>query len=166
MLCQECKQRQATTHVKTIINGQVSEQVLCSECAKKLGVDNMFSSMSSDFNSFLGSFLTGGLPSRSTAARCGGCGSSFGDIARTGKVGCAECYDEFFDELLPTIRRIHGNTEHIGKSGIEYKKIEDPVVSPLEQAEVDLKKAIEMQEFEKAAELRDKIKELKGEEKK
>lgn len=166
MLCQECKQRQATTHVKTIINGQISEQILCSECAKKMGVGSMFSSMTMDFNNFLGSFLAGGLPSRSTATRCSGCGSSFGDIARTGKVGCATCYDEFFDELLPTIRRIHGNTEHIGKTGIAYEKVADPVISPLEQAQKDLEKAIAEQEFERAAELRDKIKELKGEDKK
>lgn len=83
------------------------------------------------------------------------------DIAKTGKVGCAQCYETFFDDLLPSIRRIHGNTRHTGKlAGSAGKELR--VVNELEQARQELHDAIEKQEFEKAAKLRDRIKELEG----
>lgn len=161
MLCQSCQKNQATTHIKTIINGELTEYMLCPECAKKMGYGNIFEDMAFDFSSFLGNFLGNGLPPRTSATRCKGCGAAFADIAKSGKVGCAECYETFFDDLLPSIRRIHGNTRHTGKlAGSAGKELR--VVNELEQARQELRTAIEKQEFEKAAKLRDKIKELEG----
>ena len=102
------------------------------------------------------------MPSEPTnIVRCKGCGSSFEEIANTGKVGCAECYRTFYNRLIPSIQRIHGNTTHTGKiassAGIEAKRENE-----LEKAREELKKAIQEQAFEKAAELRDRIKELEG----
>ncbi|MGN0551442.1 MAG: UvrB/UvrC motif-containing protein [Acutalibacteraceae bacterium] len=161
MLCQSCKKNQATTHVKSIVNGEFTEYHLCPECAKKMGYGSIFPSAGLDFSSFLGSFLDGGLPQRTSATRCKGCGASFSDIARTGKVGCADCYDNFYDELLPSIRKMHGNTTHTGKApGGSSKELR--VLNELERAKAELKIAIDKQEFEQAAKLRDKIKELEG----
>lgn len=160
MLCQICQKKQATTHIKSILNGEVTEYDLCPECAKKMGYGNIFADMSSDFSSLLGSFFGMGkeqvLPS---SKRCPTCGSSFSDIARSGKVGCADCYSVFYEKLLPTIRRIHGNTEHIGKAA-ESAGEQNRIQNEVEELKSQLQKAIDAQEFEKAAELRDKIKEL------
>lgn len=126
-----------------------------------MGYGNIFEDMAFDFSSFLGNFLGNGLPPRTSATRCKGCGAAFADIAKTGKVGCAQCYETFFDDLLPSIRRIHGNTRHTGKlAGSAGKELR--VVNELEQARQELHDAIEKQEFEKAAKLRDRIKELEG----
>lgn len=162
MLCQHCQKNEATTHVKTMINGDYAEYRLCPECARELGYDSMFPDFTADFGGLLGSFLSAALPARSGATHCKLCGSTMNDIKKTGKVGCADCYDAFFSELMPTIRSIHGNTEHIGKRPvIEYETVEDePKESgeSLDDLKAQLKQAIEDENFERAAELRDKIK--------
>lgn len=171
MKCQKCGKKQADTHIKRVINGAFEEYDLCSECAKELGYTNIFNDFSQElsggFNSLLGSFFSNALPARSQATRCEVCSTSYADIARTGMMGCSNCYTIFADQLMPTIRRVHGNTTHCGKHSVFAKKeesnpIETPVENPVETLKAQLKEAIENQEFEKAAELRDKIKELEG----
>lgn len=158
MLCQSCEKKQATTHIKTILNGELKEYNLCPECAAKLGYGSFFGNFGFDldklFGSFMESFGAGG-----SSKRCKFCGSSFEDIAKTGKVGCSQCYDEFYEELLPSIQRIHGRTSHTGKlarsAGNEIR-----IKNEITQCRYELEQAIKTQEFEKAAELRDRIKEL------
>ena len=170
MLCQHCKKNEATTVVKTMINGEYAEYRLCHECAHELGYDSMFPDFSADFGGLLSSFFSNALPAISGAAHCHTCGSTLNDIKRTGKVGCADCYDTFFSELMPTIRNIHGNTEHKGKrpNVIEYTVNEDKkdqtesAEDKLSALRAELKKAIEDENFERAAQLRDEIKELEG----
>ena len=158
MLCQSCEKRQATTHIKTILNGELKEFNLCSECAQKHGYGSFFGSFGFDLDKLFGSFMDSIGPSK-TRKRCPCCGSSFEDIAKSGKVGCAECYDVFYEELLPSVQRIHGRTSHTGKlahsAGTEVK-----VKNEISKLRTELEKAIKEQEFEKAAELRDKIREL------
>ena len=163
MLCQRCQKNQATTHIKTIVNGELTEYMLCPECAQKLGYGNLFSGFGLNMGNFLGSFL-GGVSQQETIEsepRCKGCGSTFNDIVRTGKVGCAECYHIFYDRMMPSIQRIHGNTTHTGKMGA-CAGTQAKLTNELERLKTDLKKAIEEQAFEQAAKLRDRIKELEG----
>jgi len=175
MLCQVCKSKQANTHVKTIINGELTEMNLCSECAAKQGYGNMFSfndffDLGSLMSSFMGEPITSALAQEK---RCPNCGSTFSQITKGGRVGCAKCYDVFYDRLLPYIKRIHGNTVHTGKklrkpqlqSGVyaEEKPVEKADCNPseFEKLSEQLQTAVKNQEFEKAAQLRDKINELK-----
>lgn len=156
MLCQSCEKRQATTHIKTILNGELKEFNLCPECASKLGYGSFFGNFGFDLDKLFGSFLES---SERGSKRCSFCGSSFEDIAKSGKIGCAHCYEQFYDDLLPSIRRIHGRTSHTGKlarsAGNEVR-----IRNEITQCRSELEKAIKTQEFEKAAELRDRIKEL------
>ena len=158
MLCQSCEKRQATTHIKTILNGELKEFNLCPECAQKLGYGSFFGNIGFDLDKLFGSFMDGFASEKSTK-RCQSCGCSFEDIAKSGKVGCANCYDTFYEELLPSIQRIHGRTSHTGKlahsAGTEVK-----IRNEMIKYKNDLEKAIKEQEFEKAAELRDRIREL------
>ena len=62
--CDKCGAENATTHVKTIINGEFKEYDLCSACAHKLGYTNVFADMESDFSHLLGSFFGNVLPAR------------------------------------------------------------------------------------------------------
>lgn len=173
MKCQKCNKNEANTHVKRVINGEFEEYHLCSECAKEMGYSNVFSDFSSgfadDFNSLFGSFFENALPARTQATRCETCGSTYNDIARTGMMGCADCYEVFSDRILPTIRRIHGNTTHMGKNSPSYKKVEvekkpeDKKEDELTKLRSELDTAIKNQEFEKAAVLRDRIKEKENE---
>ncbi|RKJ39444.1 hypothetical protein D7X94_12425 [Acutalibacter sp. 1XD8-33] len=173
MLCQSCGQRAATTHIKSMVNGQLTETHLCAQCAKKQGYGHILG----DWGGF-GSLL-GGLLREVPAAevkRCPGCGASFGEISQTGQIGCGECYQTFRAQLLPVIQRIHGAARHKGKSpGGSALRVSDPnhqmVASPRQEkpAEAELREkerlmqeAIQLQDFENAALLRDQIKELKA----
>lgn len=164
MLCQNCGKYDATTHVKRIVNGETAEAHLCSDCAKALGYTDVFGGFGNTFSDFLGSFF--GEPQASSlnsrALRCEKCGNTFNDIVNSGKLGCADCYTTFYDKLLPSLQRIHGKTHHEGKNPniIKTSAVESPNV--LQDLENQLKKAIEEQNFEKAAELRDKINEMKA----
>lgn len=168
MKCQKCGANNASTHVKTIINGEFKEYDLCSECAQKMGYTNVFGDMENEFSNFLGSFFGNVLPARTQATRCEFCGSSYSEIAKSGHVGCANCYKLFADELYPSIRRIHGNTTHCGKNSknsenstkakVQTETIEDKI----KKLKTELDKAIKEQNFELAAELRDKIKEMEA----
>lgn len=167
MLCQMCGQHPATTHIKTIVNGKLTQAHLCADCAKKQGYGNLFADWGSGFGSLLSGFMGSAAPARQVT-RCPGCGASFEDITRSGKIGCAQCYHTFRGQLLPIIQRIHGTAQHKGKvPGSSALRVTDPnnkIVAveetPLEEKKRLLKQAIEVQDFERAAVLRDEIKEL------
>ena len=168
MKCQKCGNNNANTHIKTIVNGEFNEYDLCSECAKKKGYTNIFSDIDSEFSGFLGSFFGNALPARSQATHCDFCGSTYSDIVKTGQVGCANCYEVFESLLLPSIRKIHGNTTHCGKNSTSNQKLvikkqeEKTDKEKLSDLKAELDKAISEQNFEYAAELRDKIKEMEA----
>ncbi len=161
MLCKKCGKNTATTHIHTVINGVASETDLCPACAAESGytasVKNplveMLASAFGDFSS---------VPVSLSAVRCECCGSVFADIARTGKVGCANCYSIFGNELLPYIKRVHGTTKHIGKKPNNSAL----VVSKKDELTVlreKLKELIEKEKFEEAAVVRDEIKKAEEE---
>ncbi|MBR2176056.1 MAG: UvrB/UvrC motif-containing protein [Clostridia bacterium] len=158
MLCQSCEKKKATTHIKTILNGELKEFNLCSDCAVKLGYGSFFGNIGLDLDKLFGSFMES-FGEEGSSKRCNFCGSSFEDIAKSGKVGCSHCYETFYDELLPSIQRIHGRTTHAGKlarsAGTEVR-----IKNELTQLKYEIEQAIKTQEFEKAAELRDRIREL------
>lgn len=162
MLCQNCRRNDANMHFKRIINGTAEEVHLCSDCAQALGYADAFS----DFGLGLGD-LFGNLLGHSTslfpenAVRCAMCGSSFADIAESGRLGCAECYRTFYDRLLPSIERIHGKTAHVGKIAGEEKP-SDAVPDEKERIRTALNEAVAQQNFERAAQLRDELKALEG----
>lgn len=166
MKCQKCGKREADTHVKSVINGEFAEYDLCSDCAKEMGYTNMFSDFANDFSSLLGSFFSNALPARTQATRCEVCNTGYADIARTGMMGCANCYKIFSDQLTPTIRRIHGNITHCGKrskaSGTVSEKPADNGGSKIDDLKRQLEAAVKNQEFELAARLRDEIKDMEA----
>lgn len=163
MLCQNCGKNEATTHIKRIVNGEAAEAHLCADCAKSLGYNDVFSDFGFNFSDMLGSFFNeptvGALSNR--VLRCEKCGSTFNDIVRSGKIGCADCYSTFYDKLLPSLSRIHGKTHHVGKvpnANADVKK-----ENKIERLKSELQQAVEKQDYETAAKLRDEIKELESE---
>jgi len=197
MKCQHCGKNEVNVHLRQSINGQVSEYALCSQCAEQLGVGGMFADFGS-FGSFggmglmggfepfaglesmLGSML-GGVKTKTLpqTARCKLCGSTFDDISRRGKAGCAECYELFADRLAPSIERLHNRAKHVGKlpgrpaakeepqtaapkAAEVQKKQSEPKPETIEQLRTQLKAAVVAEEYEKAAVLRDRIKEMES----
>lgn len=165
MLCQNCGKNVATTFIKKTINGNTAEWHLCADCAAKQGLDSMLGGFGFDLGDFWGSlFAEPSTRSITDAARCEGCGHSFREIAETGKAGCPSCYTTFYDRLLPSIQRIHGKTGHTGKvpAGAGEKLKKEKEIDLLRKKLAD---CIKEQNYEKCAELRDRINELEKEEK-
>ena len=169
MLCQNCKKNEANTHIKRVINGEATQHHLCSSCAQSLGYDNFFSDFSFNLPSLFSSFFDDRnlLLSENKTERCEICGCSFEDIIKSGNVGCSNCYAKFYSKLQPSLQRIHGKVKHSGKvpSGtvkpIEIKtETKEDKITELEK---EMSKAIETKNFERAAAIRDELKELKGE---
>lgn len=164
MICESCNVSQATMHVTRNINGALSEYHLCPDCAQKLGMDGLFTGFSFGLDNLIGSVMGGHfgeISGKAPETRCDRCGVSFEDIVRSGRVGCADCYQKFYDKLLPSIQRMHGNTHHIGKIPAQQS------AASARQRELDalkqqLSEAIARQEFERAAQLRDQIRQMEG----
>ena len=158
MICQACGKNPATTRVKTIRNGDLKEYSLCGECAKRLGYGNFFA----EFGKGLG-FLGVHSPDLEAEERCS-CGATWEDIVRSGKIGCARCYETFYTRLVPVVERIHGSSRHRGK--VPGGNL--PQVAPQEEAGLllvkkqKLKEAIESENFEDAVTLRDEIRMLEA----
>lgn len=170
MLCQNCSKNEATTHIKRVVNGEATESHLCSACTRKLGYDGFFDDFSLNIPNIFSSFFsdTGFALAGARSDRCEKCGSSFDDIIRTGMVGCADCYKKFYDKLLPSIQRIHGRSNHAGKIPVITKAVESKpekkektTEEKIAELQSEMQKAIETQNFEQAAIIRDSIKELK-----
>lgn len=173
MLCQNCGKREATTHIKRVVNGETSESHLCAECAASLGYSDVFSGFGLSFGDLLGGFLGETAVPQSqleTGNRCRKCGSSWNDIVRAGKVGCADCYRTFYDRLQPTLQRIHGRIRHTGKasgSAGTYAPVQEKTPQELREEKIEalrkkMNDAVAEQDFEQAAKLRDEIRALES----
>lgn len=154
MLCDRCKQNQATSYIKTTINGVTKEEHLCSACAAKEGVN--LSNFAQNINPF--SFFKAEQPEQPAAKRCPLCGRSFEELQEIGKVGCPQCYETFREELKPTLKSLHGAERHQGRiQGVDARR------EKLTELKAQLTDCIKTQDYEQAAVLRDQIKELEDE---
>lgn len=132
-------------------------------------MDNFFDDFTLNMPSIFSGFFDDTVFALSEAGkeRCDKCLSSFDDIIKSGRVGCAQCYEKFYSKLLPSIQRIHGKAVHAGKvpentaEPIIPKEV--PAADKIAELEQQMQKAIDEQNFEQAAILRDEIKKLKGE---
>lgn len=171
MECQECHKRPATLHFTQVINGNKKELHVCEVCAKEKGymtypeeaysLHNLLAGLFNFDSSQLGSHQDATFQT-ATDMECPKCEMTFSEFKRTGKFGCAECYDTFSARLDPIFRRVHsGNTKHDGKiptrkgGNLHTKK-------QIEKYKLELQKLIENEAFEEAAKVRDKIKQLKS----
>lgn len=163
MLCEKCCKNPATTHIKTAINGKFTELSLCGYCAAEAGYNSF---AGSTFSGILASMLGQSLKSSSsvTARRCQCCGAAFADIAESGKVGCANCYNEFGEELLPYLKRIHGSVHHNGKNPGNNQLIIKDKSNTVSELKVKLANLVAAEKYEEAAVVRDEIKKLEGKE--
>ncbi len=157
LLCDKCGKNTATTHIRSVINGVVTEKNLCSHCAAIEGYGN---ANNNNLSQMLFSMFDDTHKSKTTATRCECCGTTFNDIAQSGKCGCPDCYKTFYRQLLPYIKRVHGSTHHIGKTldNTNCVKNDDTV----DQLRNQLKQLIGEEKYEEAAIVRDKIKDLEA----
>ncbi len=165
MLCQMCKSREATVHVKEIINGEKRELHLCSVCAEKKGLTEFLLSPDSIFASLMGElsqFLESPSPVTEEEEKCPSCGLSFDRIVKKGKMGCSCCYETFRRHIVPLLEKIHGRASHRGKIP-ERAAVENKKRLLLYRLRHQLEEAVKKEEYEKAAQIRDQIRRIQSE---
>jgi protein arginine kinase activator len=164
MQCQICGKNAATNHITKVINGNKEETHLCQKCFAEKGYGNFVQQglFPNPFGGFLFAPSIKPLPVvNKNAVRCSGCGCTFDDIANSGKAGCAECYKTFFERLLPSLQKIHGKSNHIGKKpGLLRQSEETGSKQEIDLLKQQMNAAAAAYDFEKAAHLRDEIKKL------
>lgn len=173
MLCSMCKKNEANVHITKIINGKKEEYILCQDCAKQFNNLDKFSLINN--SSFMPHFsvqniLTGMLDyindgvktNNSSSVTCKFCGTTYDEFKQKGTLGCDKCYEYFKPIVMPIVKRVQGNIEHIGKIP---KKSGKEIINKknLLSLKMDLQKCIAEEEYEKAAEIRDKIRNLEKE---
>jgi protein arginine kinase activator len=163
MLCEKCNLQNATVHLKHTINGESKDTYLCASCAgeseRGISVGNLFQGF---IESFFGQQANFSYEKKTQAPekppiKCRACGLTYDSLKKSSKLGCANCYATFKTELDYIIRNIQGASTHEGKFP---KRGGQTFIAKreIEQLRAQLKKAIEDEEFETAAQIRDEIK--------
>jgi protein arginine kinase activator len=164
MSCDQCGEREAVIHLTQIVNEQVTTLHLCERCAAEKGVESPGAVAKTPLGSFLAA-MGKGLPEGSPATpagreTCPRCGATLQDFRESGRLGCPECYRSFESPLRDLLRRLHGSTHHVGERyairSADGRTDEEHVAELREQLRV----AVETENFELAAELRDRLRVL------
>ena len=179
MQCDICGKKKATVHLTEIVDEQMSEMHLCEECARnkstqmeqQFGLGDLLAGLSAD---------VGKGPAKAdgkNALICQACGLNYEDFRKFGRLGCGDCYNSFKENLAGLLRKIHGSNRHLGKAPASVERHAKSAVKEIEASFQtlpiglipsdnieDLKKqlhvAISAEDFEKAAQLRDKIRRI------
>ena len=168
MMCDICAKKKATVHLTEIVDEQMSEMHLCEECAREKSVQMEQQFGLADLLAGLSDFGKQVKDYDQTTLACPNCGMSYDDFKKFGRLGCSECYTAFKENLANLLKKIHGSNRHLGKapgmpSGqpLVQKQVGMGIKpNSLEDLKEQLQDAIRMENFEKATELRDKIREL------
>ena len=159
MLCDICGKREATVHLTEIVNDKVTKLHLCEECARDKGAEMEDHFGLSDLLAGLADLGPNAAPEVVESIKCPTCGFTYHDFKKVGRLGCGECYEAFRKQLAPLLKRIHGADRHVGKIPVRAgKTVKD--TRNLQDLKIKMEKAIQSEEFEEAAKLRDKIREL------
>jgi protein arginine kinase activator len=153
-----CKKSEATVRYTEVVNKKIVKMNLCEECAKKKGVTIQTPFTIADLLSGLTDL---GLRAEEDLKKtCPACGLSYIDFRKTGRLGCDNCYKAFEKSLQGLLETIHRSTTHVGKVP-SRARIETEGLAMLKTLEAQLSAAVEKEEFEKAATIRDKLQALK-----
>jgi protein arginine kinase activator len=161
MLCDICKENIATIHYTEVLpNSEPKKMALCESCAKKKNL--LVAAQFSVADILKGLAQAVQVEEEDSKKRCPQCRLTFGRFKKGGRLGCPACYEAFSPKLESILEEIHGEKQHVGKvpksAGPEPGR-----AAELAQLHQKLKEAIDTEEFEEAAVLRDRIQELKDE---
>lgn len=156
MNCEKCHKVHATIHLTAIENGVKKEAHLCDECARQTGVHMKFNF---SMNELLGGIMEPAKTSKVNHIRCPECGITYSEFKTKARLGCAHDYEVFRSELLRLLEKIHGSTTHAGKTPhtVDAQVRKENELMRLKR---DLEAVVKTEDFEKAAEIRDRIRSL------
>jgi protein arginine kinase activator len=157
MVCENCKERDAVVNLTKIKDNAVTHQHLCERCAAEQGVETSVAQPKAALTDFLQAVQQQAASAPGDQAACHFCGATARDFRQAGRVGCARCYGAFERSLRELLRRLHGSAKHTGR------RYSPPAPELVEEAghvgqlRERLRRAVEAEQFELAAELRDRL---------
>lgn len=158
--CQICKKQPAIIHLTDISKGETKERHLCEQCASDEGL--LPKQQHVPINEILtGLIVQKGAIQQLADLSCPQCKLTFVEFRNNGLLGCVHDYDAFEKALLPLIERAHeGASHHIGKVP---RRLGTPLATEndLIRLRRELTRAVDDEQFEKAAKIRDRIRTLK-----
>lgn len=169
MLCECCHAHPATVHMVQVVNGHRKEEHLCSECAEK---EHVFQKEQSFFGhgffdspldhffggSMLGHLLEDPFGTRTLEDQGGG---QFIEVSPEKLPENESSYDRFKESIRPSFQK--GKNEIPVKEAKEEEKMDAPAESrELQALRKELKSCVDREDFERACEVRDKIKAIEG----
>jgi protein arginine kinase activator len=159
MSCDQCREREAVIHLTQIVNEQVTTLHLCEKCAAEKGVESPAGHVKTPLGSFLAAMGKGTeqVPAPRSGEVCQRCGGTFQDFRETGRLGCSDCYVTFEAPLRDLLRRLHGSTHHLGERYAEHEPGAAQARARAADLREQLRVAVERENFELAAELRDRL---------
>ncbi|MGJ8653456.1 MAG: UvrB/UvrC motif-containing protein [Opitutaceae bacterium] len=152
--CSNCN-KEATVHLTQIVNNKIHKVDLCESCAQKKGVTDPQG------------FSLAELMSKSTFTPessdaqlvCESCGMETADFRRTGRLGCAACFEVFADLVRPVLEDMHVGITHKGKvPEITLTRLNSR--AQLKALKDGLARSIAEEAYEEAAKIRDQIKDM------
>ena len=165
MLCQICGKNPATVHFTEIHDNKMSEIHVCERCAEEKGLHATSKKQQFDIADLLVKMVddtTTTEEERVGHVQCPRCGLLYSGFKETGRLGCPDCYTAFQFQLRPLLRRVHGDTRHRGK--VPARDGEGASRSrQIQRLHDELQRAVEREDFERAAALRDEVKRLEHE---
>jgi protein arginine kinase activator len=160
MLCDVCKTNPATVFLTQIVDGKMQKINLCKPCSKEKGIDDPLNFGLAD--QFLGLGEASEIEKGGASHKCPACGFSQADFKKTGRLGCATCYDTFSEGLDSLLKAMHKGTSHVGKVPARLQRALQ-FNAEMKTLRQDLAKAVADEKYETAAEIRDRIKVLETE---
>jgi protein arginine kinase activator len=160
MPCEQCREREAVIHLTQIVNEQVTTLHLCERCAAEKGVESPGSQPKTPLGTFLaamGQELPEQVPAPKSGESCPRCGGSLQDFRESGRLGCPDCYRAFEVPLRDLLRRLHGSTHHMGERYADREPAAPQERHHAAELREQLRLAVETENFELAAELRDRL---------
>jgi protein arginine kinase activator len=162
MKCQQCE-KPATFHITELTGSEPQELHLCEDHAREYltQADAVEVETPPSLAGVLAQQLKVGQTaeelSRLDQRACPICGITFFEFRNQGRLGCPHDYTCFGDELEPLLVNIHGDKEHKGKRPKNLPRDGDSA-RDLIRLRREMKEAIEREDYERASQLRDKIK--------
>lgn len=159
MVCDNCGSGDAVVHLTQIVNNEMSTYHLCEKCAAEKGLETTPEPANFPLTDFLAQMgeTAAAAPAAESDAGCSFCGLTFQDFRETGRLGCPHCYSSFEAPLRGLLRRIHGGTQHMGKVYLPPDPSASEMEKRLEALRRKLQRAVDAEDFERAARIRDEI---------
>jgi protein arginine kinase activator len=157
--CDNCGRNDSVIQLTQVENNEMRVLHLCESCAAERGVELDTQKSNAPLADFLAQ-IGKGVTEGQAAGRCPACGMTAAQLRQTGRLGCSTCYAHYDEHLRGLLRRLHGGTKHVGKVVLPADAKENDRAARMVSLRRSLQRAVEAEDFEFAASLRDQLRQL------